>query len=181
MQRGLMHKLAHSSAGKLWDDSNFSSMKMDVYCKDLEEEVDADPEFHFQVKRVAKLWQERWEVPKFSGGRGRKELEAKLEKKYVGLKMDEMEGSNQIFTIVGWRLDGCRHKRYELAAVTKLYDSDEDNDDEVNRDNIEYYAFSKETYACIAEYYKNNPMNDDDVKCYRPEDDCDSDDPGHTT
>ena len=67
MQCGLMRKSAHSSAGKLWDDSNFSSMKMDVYCKDLEEEVDADPEFHIQVKRIAKIWQERWVVPKFPG------------------------------------------------------------------------------------------------------------------
>jgi hypothetical protein len=70
MQCGLMRKLAHSSAGKLWDDSNFSFMKMDVYCNDLEEEVNADPEFHFQVTRIAKLWWERWEVPKFPGDKG---------------------------------------------------------------------------------------------------------------
>ena len=32
-------------------------------------------------------------------------------------------------------------------------------------------------YACIVEYYKNDPGCDGVVVCYQPEDDCDSDKP----
>lgn len=71
------------------------TMKMDVYCKDLEEEVDAYPEFHFQVKRIENVWQERWEAPKFSGGRGHKELEA-IAKKYGGLRRKAVTQSSHM-------------------------------------------------------------------------------------
>ena len=29
-----------SSAGKLWDDSDFASMKMDQYCKEIKDSLD---------------------------------------------------------------------------------------------------------------------------------------------
>ena len=32
---GALRRTALSTAGKLWDDNNFTSMKMDEYCKDL--------------------------------------------------------------------------------------------------------------------------------------------------
>jgi hypothetical protein len=64
------------------------------YCKDLQEEA-ANVNFQnepIQCKRNVRLWQESWEVPKRYGGKGQKLLEARLEKKYIGLKLNEMEG-----------------------------------------------------------------------------------------
>jgi hypothetical protein len=39
MLRGKLRKTALLCAGKLWEDSDFNCMKMDAYCKDLQEEV----------------------------------------------------------------------------------------------------------------------------------------------
>ena len=39
MMRGALCRTALSAAGKLWDDNDFASMKMDEYCKDLEARV----------------------------------------------------------------------------------------------------------------------------------------------
>jgi len=39
MMRGALRRTALSTAGKLWDDYNFTSMKMDEFCKDLEARV----------------------------------------------------------------------------------------------------------------------------------------------
>ncbi len=41
-----------------------------------------------------------------------------------------------------------------------------------------HYAFSAETYLCIAEYYKDHP-NEGGVRIFMPDDDCDSEDPGN--
>ena len=37
--RGKLHKTALWCAGKLWEDTDFDCMKMDAYCKDLQEEA----------------------------------------------------------------------------------------------------------------------------------------------
>jgi hypothetical protein len=39
MMRGALRRTALSPAGKLWDDNDFASMKMDEYYKDLEARV----------------------------------------------------------------------------------------------------------------------------------------------
>ncbi len=43
--------------------------------------------------------------------------------------------------------------------------------------SFQHYAFSAETYLCIAEYYKDHP-NEGGVRIFMPDDDCDSEDPG---
>ena len=106
MMRGALRRTALSTAGKLWDDNDFTSMKMDEYCKDLEARV-GDVDKPMIPMRVVRLWQERWEVPQRPGGKGHAQLIARMEKKYLGLKLDEMEKSGDIYTInevnlIGW-------------------------------------------------------------------------------
>ena len=44
---------------------------------------------------------------------------------------------------------------------------------------FDVWEINEMTYACIAEYYKNQSgINRDGVMCYKPGDDCDSDEPG---
>ena len=62
MMRGALRGTALSAAGKLWDDNDFASMKMDEYCKDLEARV-GDVDKPMIPMRVVRLWQERLEVP----------------------------------------------------------------------------------------------------------------------
>jgi hypothetical protein len=62
--------------------------------------------------------------------------------------------------------------------VTKSYNDDLDERDDENNGKYAYYAFSAETYLCIAEYYKDHP-NEGGVRIFMPDDDCDSEDPGN--
>ncbi len=116
MLRGKLHKTALSCAGKLWEDTDSDCMKMDAYCQDLQEEVANanDQNEPIQCVRNVRLWQESWEVPKCYGGKGQKLLEARLEKKYIGLKLNKMEGDWMIFTIDAIELTGCCHKTYQF-------------------------------------------------------------------
>jgi hypothetical protein len=61
--------------------------------------------------------------------------------------------------------------------VPKSYNDDLGKDHEENDGKYAYYAFSAETYVCIAEYYKDN-QNERSVRIFMPDDDCDSEDPG---
>jgi hypothetical protein len=55
-----MTKLA--VAGKLWEDEDFASMKMDPFCKEIKESLKAEQTD--KKVRVLRLWQERWELEK---------------------------------------------------------------------------------------------------------------------
>jgi hypothetical protein len=60
--------------------------------------------------------------------------------------------------------------------MTKSYNDNVDKRDDENKGNYAYYAFSAETYLCIAEYY--NP-NEGGIRIFMPDNDCDSEDPGN--
>jgi len=84
-----------SSAGKLWEENNFKSLKMDEYCKDMWQSLDGADK---QPVRIFRNWQESWEKKKL-GTTGNVMLHEKLKVKYVGLKLDENEGEHRIFTV----------------------------------------------------------------------------------
>ncbi len=72
-------------------------------------------------------------MPKCYGGKGKKLLEAWLEKKCIGLKLNEMEGDWMIFTIDTIELTRYCNKKYQFRAVTKSYnDNLSERDDENN-------------------------------------------------
>ncbi len=62
--------------------------------------------------------------------------------------------------------------------MTKSYNYDLDERDDGNDGKYAYYAFSTETYLCIADYYKDH-LNEGGVRIFMPDDDCDSEDPGN--
>ncbi len=61
--------------------------------------------------------------------------------------------------------------------MTKSYNDDLDEREDENDGKYAYYAFSAETYLCIAEYYKDN-QNEGGVRIFMPDVNCDSEDPG---
>ncbi len=83
-----------SSAGKLWEENDFKSLKMDEYCKDVWQSLDEDE----IPRRMFSNWQEMWEKMKL-GASGDVMLHEKLKVKYVGLKLDKNEGERRIFTV----------------------------------------------------------------------------------
>ena len=52
-----------STAGKLWDDEDFESMKMDAFCKEIRDSLDEEvvEEQDEQPVRIFRLWKEKWE------------------------------------------------------------------------------------------------------------------------
>jgi len=96
-----------------------------------------------------------------------------MEKKYIGLKLDEMEKSWNIYTMDEVNFAGCRQKKFMLQAVTNKYDDEKDEDHPDNREEYDTWEINPMTYACIAEYYKKLPGLLNGVVCYQPEDDCD--------
>ena len=59
-----------------------------------------------------------------------------MEKKCIGLKLDEMEKGWNIYTIDKVNLTDCRQKKFTLRAVTNKYD---DGKGEHHHDNEEEY------------------------------------------
>jgi hypothetical protein len=111
------------------------------------------------------------------GGKGHQQLMVCMEKKYVGLHLDEKENDWMMCRINRVEMTGCCQKHFELRGVTMKYDDTKPKNHPDNRDKHEYWVLNNETLACIAEYFKNDPGRDG-VQFYWPEDDCDSEDPG---
>jgi hypothetical protein len=66
MMLGTLRRTGLSVVGKLWDDNDFASMKMDEYCKDLETQV-GNFDKPIQLTRIVRLWREKWEILKWPG------------------------------------------------------------------------------------------------------------------
>jgi hypothetical protein len=85
-----------SAAGKLWEDEDFTSMKMDTFCKEIKKSLNVEETE--QLVRVLGLWQERWELNKV-GPQEDSILEALLTKKYLGLKFFDIDDNNRVTTV----------------------------------------------------------------------------------
>ena len=83
-----------AAAGKLWEDEDFASMKMDTFCKEIKESI---VEETVQSVRILRLWQERWELTKV-GHQGDFILEAHLTKKDAELKFLDIVENNMVMT-----------------------------------------------------------------------------------
>jgi hypothetical protein len=70
-------------AGKLWDDNDFKSIKMDEHCKVIEDALEVDKGTRRGGIRVFKTWVEGWEE-KVLGPSGDEIFEARLVYKYGG-------------------------------------------------------------------------------------------------
>ena len=72
----------HATAGKLWDHGDFESMKMDLYCKDIQEALQAEA----VPMRHVRLWREQWETHR-KGANEDDRLKECLMKKYGNLNI----------------------------------------------------------------------------------------------
>jgi hypothetical protein len=146
-----MTKLA--AAGKLREDEDFASMKMDPFCKEIKKSLQAE-QMENEV-RILRLWQERWELEKI-GPTGNLILEACLTKKYKGLKFVDIDENNRVMTV---------HKmifQKKRGFNDVLKDEDEEN-----------WEVNEDLFDCMRVYYKEQA--DSNVKCYELGGDCQSD------
>jgi hypothetical protein len=68
--------------GKLWDDNDFKSMKMDEHCKEIEDALEVDKGIQKGRIRLVKIWVQGWEK-NVLGPSGDDIFEARLVRKYV--------------------------------------------------------------------------------------------------
>jgi hypothetical protein len=82
-----------ATAGKLWDDGDFTSIKMDLYCRDIQELLQVEP----LPPRHVCLSKEQWETHT-SGTNEDVKLKARLEKKYSGLHLYDKDYDSRLLT-----------------------------------------------------------------------------------
>ena len=70
------------------------------------------------------------------------QLVTRMEKKYIGLKLDEMEKGWNIYTIDEVKFGGCRHKKFTLRVVTNKYDDEKDEDHQDNREEYDTWEIN---------------------------------------
>eukprot|EP00804_Cyclotella_cryptica_P010591 CCRYP_015164-RA/>CCRYP_015164-RA protein AED:0.45 eAED:0.39 QI:0/0/0/1/0/0/2/0/180 len=140
------------SAGKLWNDGDFFSLKLDVHCKVIIETANALPP---KAQRIFRAWEKRWEkVP--VGPNGNDLLEARLVRKYGGIK--RLDPDN------GYRL--CVGHPYEFCDG---YDLTKNSDEQSDM----YDAWEKSEYAFYDEVIKYCEKSNE-VRCYKKGTECDS-------
>jgi hypothetical protein len=126
-----------SSVGKLWEDGDFKTLKMDLYCKDMMEALEIDAT---QPKKILRNWQEMKEKKEL-GPQGGILLRKWLKKKHAGFKLNENEGNYRVFTVytLEFRNVGC-NKRYMLICVLDDFNKTLEVDNEANEGKLELWV-----------------------------------------
>jgi hypothetical protein len=165
-----MTKLA--AAGKLWEDEDFASMKMDPFCKEIKESLQA-VQTQKEV-RILRLWKERWELEKI-GPNGDLILEARLTKKYKRLKFFDIDENNKVMTVrkMIFQQKHGNNLYHVFATMDGFNDvlKDEDEEDDAYR---QPWEVNEGLFDCMQVYYKEQV--DSNVKCYALGGDFQSDD-----
>ena len=151
-----------AAAGKLWDDEDFASMKMDPFCKEIKESLQAE-QTEKEV-RILRLWQERWELEKI-GPNGDLILEARLTKKYKGLKFVDINENNRVTTAHKMIFQKKRgHNAYHVFATMDGFNDVLKDEDEANDAHWQPWEVNEDLFNCMLLYY--NEQADSNVKCY---------------
>jgi len=165
-----MTKLA--AAGKLWEDEGFASIKMDPFCKEIKESLQAEQTE--QEVRILRLWQERWELEKI-GPNGDLILEAHLTKKYKGLKFVDIDENNKVLTVhkmIFQKKHG--NNLYHVFATMDGFNDVLKDEDEENDAYWQPWEVNEDLFDCMQVCYKEQA--DSNVKCYELGGHCQSDD-----
>jgi hypothetical protein len=155
-----MTKLA--AAGKFWEDEDFTLIKMDPFCKEIKESLQAE-QTEKEV-RVLRLWQERWELEKI-GPNGDLILEARLTKKYKGLKIFDIDENNRVMTAHKMIFQKQRGKNvYHVFATMDGFNNLLKDEDEASDAYWQPWEVNEVLFDCMRLYYKEQA--DSNVKCY---------------
>jgi hypothetical protein len=139
-----------ATAGKLWDDGDFETMKMDLYCKDIQEDLQAEA----IPMRHVRLWRECWEVH-VNGPNKDARLKECLMQKYGVLKLYDSDFNNRLLTCHKPYFQKRRGaNRYCIFAVMEGYNPNKDDMEEGNYELWMLWDLDEALYDCIQDYYK---------------------------
>jgi len=159
-----------ATAGKLWEESDFESMKMDILCKDIQEALQAE----VIPTRHVRLWRENWENH-VKGTNEDARLSERLMKKYGNLKLYDRDYGNRLLTCHKPYFQKKRGaNRYCIFAVMEGYDPNKDDMEEGNYELWSLWDLDEALYDCIRDYYNANP-GENNVVTYERDTGIDSD------
>jgi hypothetical protein len=148
-------------------------MKMDEYCKEIEDALEVDKGIQKGKIRVVKTWVEGWEK-RVLGPSGEYIFEARLIRKYGGLKWFDPDNNVRFTAHPNKMYFEKRHgnNRYLILGILDGFNLDCDENHESNVNLWEPWHLSNDFFVQVTLYYKDAS----DVLCYSKEPNvCESD------
>ncbi len=135
-----------SCAGKLWDEDDFKSMKMDEHCKEIEDTLEVMGIQKGRI-RVVKIWVEGWEK-KVLGPSDDEIFEARLVRKYGGLKQfDPDENAKFVAHSNKMHFEKKRmNNQYMILVIKDGFDLDYEENHVSNVDLLEPWNLSDDFF-----------------------------------
>jgi hypothetical protein len=162
-----------SCAGKLWTDDDFKCCMMDEYCGDIEADLAREKAGRDNEVRNFRAWQEQWEKKKL-GPTGDKIFEARLLRKYAGIKFIDIDSNpHRVFRVHPSTMQFEKERgnnHYSVVGIMDGFDLEKPLDEEGNHSLYEPWETSPDFYECVKLYYEGST----EVNLLTKED-CDSD------
>lgn len=162
-----------SCASKLWTDEDFKCCKMDIFCGDIEAGLTRESAARDSEVRNFRAWQERWEKKKL-GPQGNKIFEARLLRKYGGIKYIDIDSTpHRVFKVhpsTMWFEKERGNNHYSVIGILDGFDLEKPLDHDDNEPLYEAWDTSVDFFDCVRLYYEGKV----EVNVLS-KDDCDSD------
>ena len=161
-----------SMNGKLWEDEDFESCKMDNYCSEISNSLKES--VAKANARIFRAWEENWE--KEALGPNRNNLfQAKLVKKYSGLKWLDPDSDFSLRTVhpkIMYSEKKHGNNNHHVLACKNEYDFEKQPREQ--EEEYDVWERNEELFDLMVDYYQNNAK--ENVKCYIENGECESDD-----
>lgn len=170
-QRAKIKYAKLSTAGKLWDDDDFTGCKMDVYCSEIIESLETQVDNDVDEVRIFRAWVEEWEKKKI-GPQGDVIFEQRLVRKYGNLKWLDPDNNFSLRVSHPERMSFTKargNNKYDILATMNGYDLD--GSAESQNDLYDVWETGPDFFNEVIEYYKESTV----VRCYKKGGLCDSD------
>lgn len=172
MQQKSRHRLQKlATAGKLWTDDDFESLKLDIHCREITEAANAVPA---KKTRIFRCWEEEWEKVKI-GPNGDDVLEARLVRKYGGIKWLDIDNGYRVCEAHPDEMYFDKKRgNNEYLVFTIYHGFDFDKDLAEQKDKYDNWEKNDDLYELIYDYYKDSK----EVKVYLKGGECESESDG---
>ena len=170
---------ALASAGKLWNDEDFASLKMDIFCKEIRNSLAAEDQQ--SRSQPLRLWLEHWEKAKLTPTPTivHSVLEGRLITKYCGLKFyDTTFGSDDpmVMTVHPSKVKFVpKHQGKSKFQLYATYSEDGSDDDVDKLGSLwQLVDIDADFFHGLRRFYDENKGHGG-VECYEKGSDCLSD------
>ena len=159
-----------STAGRLWEDSDFTGCKMDSYCQEIIESSEAQVDCDVDTVRIFRAWVEEWEK-KTIGPQGDAIFEQRLVRKYGGLKWLDPDNNFSVRVCHPERMSFTKSRgnnHYDILATMHGYDIG--SSPESQNDLYDVWETNTDFFDEVCQFYKDITV----VRCYEQGGVCDS-------